>query len=84
MLWLTDKLKECYRHGKDMILKVKNVHNCVMTFWAACAKVCCIFNLQPAGRIFANSQDSACVLGMKRRALVFQPLEELKEVTDFE
>ncbi|KAM3620943.1 uncharacterized protein V6R79_003932 [Siganus canaliculatus] len=50
VLWLTDKLKECYRHG----------------------------------RIFANSQDSACVLGMKRRSLVFQPLAELKEQTDFE
>uniref|UniRef100_A0A8C5GC24 ATP-dependent 6-phosphofructokinase n=1 Tax=Gouania willdenowi TaxID=441366 RepID=A0A8C5GC24_GOUWI len=52
VLWLTDKLKECYRHGE----------------W----------------RIFANSPDSACVLGMKKRALVFQPLTELKEVTDFE
>uniref|UniRef100_A0A3B3BQ76 Phosphofructokinase, muscle b n=1 Tax=Oryzias melastigma TaxID=30732 RepID=A0A3B3BQ76_ORYME len=50
VLWLTDKLKECYRHG----------------------------------RIFANSQDSACVLGMRKRALVFQPLAELKEETDFE
>uniref|UniRef100_A0A665VZP8 ATP-dependent 6-phosphofructokinase, muscle type-like n=2 Tax=Echeneis naucrates TaxID=173247 RepID=A0A665VZP8_ECHNA len=50
VLWLTDKLKECYRHG----------------------------------RIFANSPDTACVLGMRRRALVFQPLEELKEHTDFE
>uniref|UniRef100_A0A672JMQ4 ATP-dependent 6-phosphofructokinase n=1 Tax=Salarias fasciatus TaxID=181472 RepID=A0A672JMQ4_SALFA len=50
VLWLTDKLKECYRHG----------------------------------RIFANSPDSACVLGMRKRALVFQPLAELKEVTDFE
>ncbi|XP_053171677.1 phosphofructokinase, muscle b [Scomber japonicus] len=50
VLWLTDKLKECYRHG----------------------------------RIFANSPDSACVLGMKKRALIFQPLESLKEETDFE
>uniref|UniRef100_A0A8D0AK44 6-phosphofructokinase n=1 Tax=Sander lucioperca TaxID=283035 RepID=A0A8D0AK44_SANLU len=50
VLWLTDKLKECYRHG----------------------------------RIFANSPDSACVLGMKKRSLVFQPLEELKDQTDFE
>ncbi|XP_030276633.1 phosphofructokinase, muscle b isoform X1 [Sparus aurata] len=50
VLWLTDKLKECYRHG----------------------------------RIFANSADSACVLGMRKRALVFQPLAELKEETDFE
>ncbi|CAI5765496.1 ATP-dependent 6-phosphofructokinase, muscle type isoform X1 [Podarcis lilfordi] len=36
------------------------------------------------GRIFANSPDSACLLGMRRRALVFQPLSELKEQTDFE
>uniref|UniRef100_A0A8C6LZQ3 ATP-dependent 6-phosphofructokinase n=1 Tax=Nothobranchius furzeri TaxID=105023 RepID=A0A8C6LZQ3_NOTFU len=50
VLWLTDKLKECYRHG----------------------------------RIFANSKDSACVLGMRKRALVFQPLAELKNETDFE
>jgi len=49
VLWLTDKLKECYRHG----------------------------------RIFANSPDTACVLGMKKRSLVFTPLEELKEQTDF-
>ncbi|KAM6980155.1 LOW QUALITY PROTEIN: phosphofructokinase, muscle b [Aplochiton taeniatus] len=49
VLWLTDKLKECYRHG----------------------------------RIFANTPDSACVLGMKKRSLVFQPLAELKEQTDF-
>ncbi|XP_040008559.1 phosphofructokinase, muscle a [Xiphias gladius] len=50
VLWLTEKLKECYRHG----------------------------------RIFANTPDSACVLGMRKRALTFQPLAELKEDTDFE
>ncbi|XP_048348184.1 ATP-dependent 6-phosphofructokinase, muscle type isoform X1 [Sphaerodactylus townsendi] len=36
------------------------------------------------GRIFANTADSACLLGMRRRALLFQPLSELKEQTDFE
>uniref|UniRef100_A0A3P8UQK0 ATP-dependent 6-phosphofructokinase n=1 Tax=Cynoglossus semilaevis TaxID=244447 RepID=A0A3P8UQK0_CYNSE len=50
VIWLTDKLKECYRHG----------------------------------RIFANTTDSACVLGMRKRALTFQPLTELKGDTDFE
>ncbi|CAB1330190.1 unnamed protein product, partial [Coregonus sp. 'balchen'] len=50
VLWLTEKLKEVYRHG----------------------------------RIFANTPDSACVLGMKKRALTFQPLAELNEQTDFE
>ncbi|XP_047203323.1 phosphofructokinase, muscle b isoform X1 [Girardinichthys multiradiatus] len=50
VLWLTDKLKECYRHG----------------------------------RIFANSKETACVLGMRKRALVFQPLAELKAESDIE
>ncbi|KAG9340267.1 hypothetical protein JZ751_021710 [Albula glossodonta] len=50
VLWLTEKLKECYRHG----------------------------------RIFANNPESACLLGMKKRSLVFTPLAELKEQTDFE
>uniref|UniRef100_A0A671T9X6 6-phosphofructokinase n=1 Tax=Sinocyclocheilus anshuiensis TaxID=1608454 RepID=A0A671T9X6_9TELE len=50
VLWLTEKLKECYRHR----------------------------------RIFANTPDSACVLGMRKRGLVLQPLAELKEQTDFE
>uniref|UniRef100_A0A8C7LF65 6-phosphofructokinase type A n=1 Tax=Oncorhynchus kisutch TaxID=8019 RepID=A0A8C7LF65_ONCKI len=50
VLWLTEKLKETYRHG----------------------------------RIFANTPDSACVLGMRKRALTFQPLAELNEQTDFE
>uniref|UniRef100_A0A673YIN7 6-phosphofructokinase n=1 Tax=Salmo trutta TaxID=8032 RepID=A0A673YIN7_SALTR len=52
VLWLTDKLKECYRHG---------------------------------GKGFVvPSSHSACVLGMKRRSLIFQPLASLKEDTDFE
>ncbi|XP_066564712.1 ATP-dependent 6-phosphofructokinase, muscle type isoform X2 [Amia ocellicauda] len=50
VLWLTDKLRECYRHG----------------------------------RVFANTPDSACVLGMRKRALLFQPLADLKAQTDFE
>uniref|UniRef100_A0A8C2N970 6-phosphofructokinase type A n=1 Tax=Capra hircus TaxID=9925 RepID=A0A8C2N970_CAPHI len=36
------------------------------------------------GRIFANTPDSGCVLGMRKRALVFQPVTELQEQTDFE
>ncbi|XP_064408589.1 ATP-dependent 6-phosphofructokinase, muscle type [Latimeria chalumnae] len=50
VLWLTGKIKECYRQG----------------------------------RIFANTPESACVLGMRKRLLVFQPVMELKEQTDFE
>uniref|UniRef100_A0A3P8X271 6-phosphofructokinase n=1 Tax=Cynoglossus semilaevis TaxID=244447 RepID=A0A3P8X271_CYNSE len=35
------------------------------------------------GRVFANSEESACLLGMRRRALVFQPVSQLHEQTDF-
>nr|XP_023660549.1 ATP-dependent 6-phosphofructokinase, platelet type isoform X10 [Paramormyrops kingsleyae] len=35
------------------------------------------------GRVFTNTEDSACLLGMRRRALVFQPVVQLKDQTDF-
>ncbi|XP_056337325.1 ATP-dependent 6-phosphofructokinase, platelet type isoform X2 [Danio aesculapii] len=35
------------------------------------------------GRVFANTEDSACLLGMRRRALLFQPVVQLKDETDF-
>ncbi|XP_028449583.1 ATP-dependent 6-phosphofructokinase, platelet type isoform X4 [Perca flavescens] len=35
------------------------------------------------GRVFANSEDTACLLGMRRRALVFQPVSQLRDQTDF-
>ncbi|XP_051871985.1 ATP-dependent 6-phosphofructokinase, platelet type isoform X2 [Pristis pectinata] len=36
------------------------------------------------GRVFANCHESACLLGMRRRTLVFQPVSQLKEMTDFQ
>ncbi|XP_007898244.1 ATP-dependent 6-phosphofructokinase, liver type [Callorhinchus milii] len=36
------------------------------------------------GQVFANSPDTACVLGMDRKALVFRPVTQLKALTDFE
>uniref|UniRef100_A0A663DSZ8 ATP-dependent 6-phosphofructokinase n=1 Tax=Aquila chrysaetos chrysaetos TaxID=223781 RepID=A0A663DSZ8_AQUCH len=36
-----------------------------------------------AGKVFANTDDSVCLLGMRRRNLVFQPVAELKTETDF-
>uniref|UniRef100_A0A673K339 6-phosphofructokinase n=1 Tax=Sinocyclocheilus rhinocerous TaxID=307959 RepID=A0A673K339_9TELE len=35
------------------------------------------------GRVFANTEDSACLLGMRWRAMVFQPVVQLKDKTDF-
>ncbi|KAM6986468.1 ATP-dependent 6-phosphofructokinase, liver type [Aplochiton taeniatus] len=36
------------------------------------------------GRVFSNSPDSACVLGLNKKALLFSPVVELKDQTDFE
>ncbi|XP_048018227.1 ATP-dependent 6-phosphofructokinase, platelet type isoform X2 [Megalobrama amblycephala] len=41
------------------------------------------FYRQDEGHVFANTEDSACLLGMRRRALVFQPVVQLKDETDF-
>lgn len=84
VLWLTDKLKECYRHGENLKSPKNTTCGIELCSWALCPNVCPIYNLVPAGRIFANTADSACVLGMKKRSLVFQPLAELREQTDFE
>uniref|UniRef100_A0A3Q3VTT5 ATP-dependent 6-phosphofructokinase n=1 Tax=Mola mola TaxID=94237 RepID=A0A3Q3VTT5_MOLML len=35
------------------------------------------------GRVFANSADTACVLGLNRKVISFTPVTELKAVTDF-
>ncbi|XP_069366730.1 ATP-dependent 6-phosphofructokinase, platelet type-like isoform X6 [Paralichthys olivaceus] len=35
------------------------------------------------GRVFTNSEDTACLLGMRRRAMVFQPVSQLRDETDF-
>uniref|UniRef100_A0AAQ4P402 6-phosphofructokinase type B n=1 Tax=Gasterosteus aculeatus aculeatus TaxID=481459 RepID=A0AAQ4P402_GASAC len=36
------------------------------------------------GRVFANSPDTACVLGLNRKVISFSPVTELKDRTDFE
>ncbi|XP_051818112.1 ATP-dependent 6-phosphofructokinase, platelet type isoform X1 [Antechinus flavipes] len=36
------------------------------------------------GKVFANTDESVCLLGMRTRKLIFQPVTELKSQTDFE
>lgn len=36
------------------------------------------------GRTFANSAESACVIGLRKKVVAFSPVTELKKVTDFE
>uniref|UniRef100_A0A8C7LDM6 ATP-dependent 6-phosphofructokinase n=1 Tax=Oncorhynchus kisutch TaxID=8019 RepID=A0A8C7LDM6_ONCKI len=35
------------------------------------------------GKVFANTEDTACLLGMRRRTMAFQPVVQLKDETDF-
>uniref|UniRef100_A0A8C5U3K1 6-phosphofructokinase type B n=1 Tax=Malurus cyaneus samueli TaxID=2593467 RepID=A0A8C5U3K1_9PASS len=37
-----------------------------------------------ARRVFANSGDTACVIGLQKKVVAFSPVTELKKVTDFE
>ncbi|KAF7653428.1 hypothetical protein LDENG_00083040 [Lucifuga dentata] len=41
-------------------------------------------NFLQAGRVFANSPDTACMIGLNRKVIAFTPVSELKAVTDFE
>ncbi|XP_043916524.1 ATP-dependent 6-phosphofructokinase, liver type isoform X2 [Protopterus annectens] len=36
------------------------------------------------GRVFANSPESACVIGLRKKAVLFSPVTEIKNETDFE
>nr|XP_056713995.1 ATP-dependent 6-phosphofructokinase, platelet type [Euleptes europaea] len=36
------------------------------------------------GKVFTNAEDTVCLLGMRRRNLVFQPVGQLRDETDFE
>ncbi|XP_048367656.1 ATP-dependent 6-phosphofructokinase, platelet type isoform X1 [Sphaerodactylus townsendi] len=36
------------------------------------------------GKIYNNNEDTVCLLGMRRRNLIFQPVGQLRDETDFE
>ncbi|KAG8514089.1 ATP-dependent 6-phosphofructokinase, muscle type, partial [Galemys pyrenaicus] len=76
MNWVSGKIKESYRNGRW--------GEAVHPSTGAGSPVPELTEDLVAGRIFANTPDSGCVLGMRKRALVFQPVTELKDQTDFE
>lgn len=73
--WISQKLTDCYKGGKGSH-QASVCRSPVLQFpqpgWILCA-----------GRVFANSDDSACLLGMRRRALLFQPVAQLRDESDF-
>lgn len=77
MNWMTGKIKESYRNGRWGKKERPLQRGGLPSIETDCPSLI-------AGRIFANTPDSGCVLGMRKRALVFQPVAELKDQTDFE
>lgn len=75
--WISERLTENFRQGQlryEVIVGIiaQKVSVMIPPFFP------------PKGRVFANSPDTACVLGLNRKVIKFSPLTELKAVTDFE
>nr|XP_057916195.1 ATP-dependent 6-phosphofructokinase, platelet type isoform X3 [Doryrhamphus excisus] len=83
MQWVTKKLRETFRQGNDFH-SVTCPHECSPS--TGSFKDQKGPNSRVHGtlrRVFANTDDTCCLLGMRRRALIFQPVLQLKEDTDF-
>lgn len=50
----------------------------------ALSEVAKVSSVPLPGRVFANSGDTACVIGLRKKVVAFSPVTELKKVTDFE
>ena len=79
ILWMSEKLRAVYRNGKwgrqQPAQPALHWHP-----W------CGGYHHGPVstGRVFANAPDSACVIGLQKKAVAFSPVTELKKDTDFE
>lgn len=74
--WLTETMAATFRQGKNNnTFQIDRLYTVVHT---TLNDVC------RSGSVFANSPDTACVLGLNGKALTFSPVAELKELTDFE
>lgn len=82
--WITGKIKECSRHGGCLPPPFPTPPQKIWGGSPCSQEGSVTVPHTHPGRIFANTPDSACLLGMRKRSLVFQPITELKEQTDFE
>ena len=87
VLWMSEKLEDVYCKGE---LTAGGPVGGGWWHWVAPAalfspwKVAMVSCVSLPGRVFANSDDSACVIGLRKKVVAFSPVTELKKVTDFE
>lgn len=73
--WLSQKMTENFRQG-SVAKRTLNRHNPQRSLIYASST--------PPDHVFANSPETACMLGFSRKVISFIPVTELKAVTDFE
>lgn len=76
MLWMSEKLRAVYRNGTCGGGSA-DLASARPWGWLQHMPV-------STGRVLANAPDSACVIGLKKKAVAFSPVTELKKDTDFE
>lgn len=90
---MSEKLQEVYRKGEpraggprgwDGGLVALGSPCCAGLGHSAASEVAMVGCVPLPGRVFANSGDSACVIGLRKKVVAFSPVTELKKVTDFE
>lgn len=91
---MSEKLQEVYRKGEpsagDTLVVLGGTlvppsNSCSSGFGhSSPSKVATARCVPLPGRVFANSGDSACVIGLRKKVVAFSPVTELKKVTDFE
>lgn len=76
--WISEKLTENFRQGGVLL------HSQKIKVLNQAADVCWWCHYFPSGRVFSNSPETACVLGLNRKVISFIPVTDLKASTDFE
>ncbi|RMC02260.1 hypothetical protein DUI87_21427 [Hirundo rustica rustica] len=88
VLWMSEKLQQVYSKGEPGAGFPTAVGEaggyCFRLPGLALSEMAKVSSVPLPGRVFANSGDTACVIGLRKKVVAFSPVTELKKVTDFE
>ncbi|KAA0715410.1 ATP-dependent 6-phosphofructokinase, liver type [Triplophysa tibetana] len=85
--WLTEKMTSTFRQGENQTSLSQEQYNsvtCRDLIQLKCFDSDFIIEEFNLSRVFANSPDTACVIGLQKKVLSYSPVTELKDQTDFE